>query len=349
MSEYALRLQNSQDTAARVRIGDLLGFTPAGVLTARTGIRPAPTAGDVAAVAGTMNVSVQPFVAWVQGGVSVAQGGYTFVLDVAKNVAIANGHATLSRTDVVAVVVHENAYDGSGLTDAAVTVVQGTPGAGVPSLPANCLPLRNITVPAGLSVGTGGLTAGNLSTDRRTYVSGLGGVVTVASQAERDALPATNGTVVYRTDTDRLEVRRAGAWTQVQTDDTAPRGNLAYAQVTANQGSLSGSADLTGLSVTFTAVAGRRYRVAGYAALQTNAADVVGALRIMEGSTILAGASARLWSTGAVTVTAQYVTASLTAGAHTIKLNVAFSGGTNTSVAAADNPAFIRVEDIGAA
>lgn len=218
MTAYALRLQNSQDTAARVRIGDLLGLTPAGALTARTGIRPAPTAGDVAAVAGTMNVTVQPFVAWVQGGVSTAQGGYVFVLDAQATLALANGHATLSRTDVVAAVVKDDAYDGSGLFTAEVTVVQGTPGGGTPALPTNALPIRNITVPANLSVGTGGLTAGNLSTDRRTYVSGLGGVVTVASQAERDALPATNGTVVYRKDTDALQVLKAGTWETLSVD-----------------------------------------------------------------------------------------------------------------------------------
>jgi hypothetical protein len=212
VTAYALRLENATDTAARVRLGDLLGLTPAGPLTARSGIRPAPGAGDVAVSAGTMQVTVQPFVAWVQGGVSAAQGGYPFVLDATKTLTLANGHATLSRTDVIAAVVHDDPYDGSALLDADVVVVTGTPGAGAPALPTNCLPLRNVTVPAGASSGTGGLTAGNLSTDRRTYVSGLGGVVTVASQAERDALPATNGTLAYRKDTDALEVRRGGAW-----------------------------------------------------------------------------------------------------------------------------------------
>jgi hypothetical protein len=214
VTAYALRLENATDTAARVRLGDLLGLTPAGPLTARSGIRPAPGAGDVAVSAGTMQVTVQPFVAWVQGGVSTAQGGYPFVLDATKTLTLANGHATLSRTDVIAAVVHDDPYDGSGLLDADVVVVTGTPGAGAPALPSNCLPLRNVTVPAGASSGTGGLVAGNLSTDRRTYTSGLGGVVTVASQAERDALPATKGTIVYRTDTDTLEVRHASGWVE---------------------------------------------------------------------------------------------------------------------------------------
>lgn len=221
MTAYALRLQNSTDTAARVRMADLLGLTPTGNLSARGGIRPGPTAADVAVTGGTMQVTVQPFLAFVDGGVSDTQGGYPFVNDAVVTLTLANGHATLSRTDVVAAVVRDNAYDSGGSTTAAVEVIQGTPGAGVPAVPANSIPLRNIVVPAGASTGTGGLSSGALSTDRRTYVSGLGGVLTVATQAERDALPAINGTIVYRKDTDLLEVRRAGTWQTLHayTDD----------------------------------------------------------------------------------------------------------------------------------
>lgn len=212
MTVYALRLENDTDTAARVRVGDLLGLTPAGALTARTGVRPGPAAGDVAVDAGTMNVTVQPFLAWVQGGASDTQGGYPFVCDDEVVLAISNGHATLTRVDVIAAVVHDDPFDGSGLVDAGVVVIVGTPGAGVPALPDNCLPLRNISVHATASAGTGGLSGANLSTDRRTYLSSLGGVVPVASATERDALLQTAGTIVYRSDTDRLEVLRAAGW-----------------------------------------------------------------------------------------------------------------------------------------
>jgi hypothetical protein len=348
VTEYALRLQNGQDTAARVRMADLFGLTPAGALTARSGIRPAPTAGDVAAQAGTMNVTVQPFAAWVQGGVSAAQGGYVYVLDAAKTLALANGHASLSRTDVVAVVVKDDAYDGSGAYSATVQVVQGTPGAGVPALPANALPLRNVIVPANLSAGTGGLAAGNLSTDRRTYVAGLGGVVTVASQAERDALPATKGTVVYRTDTDTLEGRMSGGWYSLAGPKGAPRGQVTYAQVTTSQGSLVGNGDLTGLAVTFTAETGRRYRVMGHVHLRTDGPDTDTAVRIMEGATVLGQAQARIGSSNPRTVQPLYV-GTFSAGSHTLKLNPAFSAGTNTSDCDPTRPAFLLVEDIGAA
>lgn len=212
MTVYALRLQNGTDTAARVRMADLLGLMPNGNLGARGGIRPGPTAGNVAVVAGTMKVSVQPFLAFIDGGVSDTQGGYPFVSDAVVELTLANGHASLSRTDVVCAVVRDDPFDSSGSLAAAIEVVQGSPGGGVPGLPANSLPLRNVVVPAGASTGTGGLSSGALSTDRRTYISGLGGVVPVASATERNTLTVNDGQLVYLNDTDHLQLRRNGAW-----------------------------------------------------------------------------------------------------------------------------------------
>jgi hypothetical protein len=84
---------------------------------------------------------------------------------------VADGHATLARVDTVVARVRDNAYDASGFTDADVVLVQGTPGAGAPTLPTNCVPLRDITVPAGASAGAGGLSSSNLGTDRRVYLN----------------------------------------------------------------------------------------------------------------------------------------------------------------------------------
>ena len=46
-----------------------------------------------------------------------------------------------------------------------------------------------------------------------------------------------------------------------------PKGVLGYAQVTANQGSITTGSDLTGLSVTVTVPAGRRLKITGFAAI----------------------------------------------------------------------------------
>jgi hypothetical protein len=211
MAEYALRLANAQDTAARVRKGDGLGLQHAGNTNTRSGLRP-DGGGVVSVVAGTMGVQVTPFRAWVDGGTSDAQGGYPFILDATKTLTLSDGHATLSRTDTIAVVVHEDAFDGSGLTDATVVVVAGTPGSGAPALPATAVPLRDVIVPAGLSTGTGGLASGNLSTDRRAYLAGTGGVVTVTGATQRAALGALAGQTVYRQDTGLYEFYDGTTW-----------------------------------------------------------------------------------------------------------------------------------------
>lgn len=211
MTVYATRLENGTDSRERLRRADAMGLFPSGAGMARGGFRN-DGGGVVTVNAGTMTVDVSPFTAWVDGGVSDAQGGYTFVSDATETLTVSPGHASLSRTDVVVAEVRDTTHDGSGATDARLRIVEGTPGAGAPALPTNALALRNITVPAGLSAGTGGLASGNLSTDRRTYTTGLGGVLTVASEAERDALPAIVPTVVFRADTDELQARTADGW-----------------------------------------------------------------------------------------------------------------------------------------
>jgi len=170
MTVYALRLDNGVDTAARVRMGAMLNL-PLGPspLTSKSALRP-DGGGAVTVVAGTMQVQAAPFLAWVQGSVSTTQGGYPFVSDSTVTLTLSAGHATLSRTDTIAGVVRDNPFDGSGALDARVIVVQGIPGAGAPTLPANCVPLRDVVVPAGLSSGNGGLQTSNLSTDRRAYL-----------------------------------------------------------------------------------------------------------------------------------------------------------------------------------
>lgn len=225
MTVYATRLANGADTRDRLRRADAAGFFPAGVGLARQGLRP-DGGGVVTVSAGTMTVNVAAFTAWVDGGASDLQGGYLFVSDGSEALAVADGHASLSRTDVVIAEVRDTTHDASGSTDARVRILQGTAGAGVPALPTNAVALRNLTIPAGLSVGTGGLSAGNLSTDRRTYTTGLGGVLTVAGTAERDALAAVEGMIVYRTDVDQLEVRRGAGWVSLMTGNTADVGAL---------------------------------------------------------------------------------------------------------------------------
>ncbi len=175
MTAYAIQLENGTDTAARMRVAHLLTLAPGDdPLTADGGLRP-DGGGGVSVNDGTLTVDVEPFIALVPGGVSLVQGGYTFVSDDTETLTVDAGHATLTRVDTVVARVRENALDASGFTDAAVVLIKGTAGAGAPTLPTNSIPLRNINVHATASVGTGGLTSSNLGTDRRTYVRPISG------------------------------------------------------------------------------------------------------------------------------------------------------------------------------
>lgn len=70
-------------------------------------------------------------------------------------------------------------YDTSGQTAVAVEINQGaataTPAA--PTMPAGALRLWDITVPAGASAGTGGITWACALADRRRYTAAYGGII----------------------------------------------------------------------------------------------------------------------------------------------------------------------------
>lgn len=218
MTTYATRLQNGTDTAVRMRMADamMLHSPGLGKVGGRLGIRNDKDAGFVQVSPGTMNVLVSPFTMYLDGGTSDAQGGYPVINDASATLAIAPGDATQARVDLVAVVINDHAFDGSGQTNCTLTIIQGTPGGGVPPLPVTCFPLRAVNVPAGLSAGTGGLSSGNLSTDYRIYLPA--GVTRVASSAERDGLAVGAGAVVYRKDTDVIEVTDGTTWRTYKPD-----------------------------------------------------------------------------------------------------------------------------------
>jgi hypothetical protein len=130
-----------------------------------------------------------------------------------------------------------------------------------------------------------------------------------------------------------------------------PAGKIAYAAATANQASVTSIVDLTGLTVTFTALASRKYRVSAQVYVgSTVTADVV-ALYITDGaSTPVQVAQQLLTTSGAITVTSSVIVSSV-AGSTTYKLRGQRTAGTGslTFVAAAANPMYILVEDIGPA
>jgi len=136
--------------------------------------------------------------------------------------------------------------------------------------------------------------------------------------------------------------------TAAQQNDLA-QGTLGYAQVTANQGSITTVVDLTSLTVTATLVAGRRIRITGQCLFQSTVADDTVELRIMEGGTQLTQIDV-IARVASITATAHgSVILTPTAASHTYKLSALRASGTGTvtMTAGATFPAYILVEDIG--
>ena len=131
-----------------------------------------------------------------------------------------------------------------------------------------------------------------------------------------------------------------------------PWGVYGYAQVTANQGSITTITDLTSLSVTFTAVANRRVRVVGYIEVTSTVLDGAFELFITDGSnTAIKRATGPILSTTAAVTVPIEIVVTPGAGSVTYKLRLqrTSGSGTYTMSAGATNPAFICVEDIGPA
>jgi len=125
---------------------------------------------------------------------------------------------------------------------------------------------------------------------------------------------------------------------------------LGYAQATSNQGSITTEVDLTSLSVTVTVGTGRRIRITGVCRAQNDTANSGFALQIQEGVTEFQTDSQRLPAASEPGTFHAVAVITPSAGSHTYKLTGQRQGvGTATTIAAAAAPAFILVEDIGAA
>jgi hypothetical protein len=131
-----------------------------------------------------------------------------------------------------------------------------------------------------------------------------------------------------------------------------PRGRVAAAIITANVGAGGAETALAGLTVTFTAVASRWYRLTGFVNVQPNAANDTWGCRIRQ--TVLAGTQIAYAAVAAPLTTQNYalmISALVQPGAGSVTylLSGHRVGGTGTfsAIASATAPCFFLAEDIG--
>jgi hypothetical protein len=126
-----------------------------------------------------------------------------------------------------------------------------------------------------------------------------------------------------------------------------PAGTIGYASTTTNQTGISAVTDLTGLTLTFTAVAGRRYKITGQIRAVQNTTSSNNTLSITDGAGTAANQSVQSIPAGSGLM--HYVTAVVVpgAGSKTYKLRLQTGAGTTDTSVGASAPGFILIEDIG--
>jgi len=131
-----------------------------------------------------------------------------------------------------------------------------------------------------------------------------------------------------------------------------PWGIVGYAERTSTVTVNTGTSDITGCSITFTANATRYYRITGATLMNSNhgAANDIDFRIAVDGTAQRTFANTLFANPGPgdrMQFCVSYIT-TLTAGSRTIKLQGTFaSGGSNTFDASSTNPSFILIEDIG--
>lgn len=183
--------------------------------------------------------------------------------------------------------------------------------------------------------------------DDGLYVNALTGGIPVWATAERPS-PGTVGYTYYDTDVPGL-FSWSGAIVGYTPPWNLPWGQVAYAEtMTKTTGLGAAYGDLTGLSVTWTAVTNRLYRVTGFVDLSSTLASV-GRVAIADGvSAVMAQSQQALGANEVATQTPLEVFTGVS-GSTTRKLRGLVTSGSGATQSDVYGPHFIMVEDIGPA
>jgi hypothetical protein len=191
-------------------------------------------------------------------------------------------------------------------------------------------------------------TAGSVLTasEVNTYLAKQA-VINCDSSADYPSAPVV-GMTVYDLNDDALYVY-AGATSGWRPPWNLPWGRVASASTTTNTTSIGSSyTDLTGLSVTWTAVTNRRYKVTGYTDLSSTSAGLNN-VRITDGSNNKTAETQFTMDANALSTHNPIEVFTGTSGSVTRKLRARVGAGTGGTQANVYGPHLILVEDIGPA
>lgn len=154
-----------------------------------------------------MSATVSEGRAVIQGEIS--QGVFPVTLPASAVVTFAPGNALYRRIDLLVLRIHDKLYDGGERTEATIEIIQGVAEQDpkVPVVPPRCLPLYEVTVPAGASAGNGGIPWASALNDLRTPVVALGGILPVEGAVLPGAYPGQ-----YQDASGALQRWDGGAW-----------------------------------------------------------------------------------------------------------------------------------------
>jgi hypothetical protein len=168
----------------------------------------------------------------------------------------------------------------------------------------------------------------------------------IDNTAARPASPY-EGQMVYQKDTDEILAYNGTAWTRPQ---NMPWGVMGYVTKATTQTSITTEVDLSGLSITWTAVAGRVYKFTAH----LNLSSAIGGdytLFLNDGSSNILEAAEKLAATDRESCDFEVYVSGITAGSKTYKLRLTATN--DTTVFGASTRASIAsqfiVEDIGPA
>lgn len=266
----------------------------------------------------------------IQGTTSATQGAYVATQDAQATVTYLGTYPADAqpRKDIIVARINDKAYAGS-TASFTIEVVKGTAsGSPVdPALPASCIPLARINLPASATT-----VADAVIDDLRSFVSNVGGL-TVCTSSTRPA-NVYDGFAIYETDKDRVMLYDGSGWAEPKKTIPSVSAALSGGYVTtsgATEATLVTSPSITGDGATPVVI-----RFSGWCNIGTVAGDRFD-YRIKDGATVL-GKFRYTTTTGTPDdpIPLGQVVIVPSAGAHTYTVTLQRQSGTGTLTVAND-------------